>query len=105
MLVPRKHLSSDIFGLNDHDYVDIITAAHTVAQHLKAAFGAKRCGMIFEGYEIDYAHVKLIPVHEQAVTRRYILYPYRWTGFLPRDLSRISHFSVRATCVGPWPIV
>lgn len=31
VLVPRKHLSSDIFGLNDHGYVDIITAAHTVA--------------------------------------------------------------------------
>lgn len=58
-------MSSDLFGLDNQDYVGIITVAHTVARHLKVVFGVKRRGKIFEGYEIDYAHVKLIPVHEQ----------------------------------------
>ncbi|KAL9121333.1 MAG: hypothetical protein Q9187_002110 [Circinaria calcarea] len=65
VIVPRKHLSSDIFGLEDQDYADIVTAAYTVAQHLKTAFGVKKCGLFFEGYEIDYAHVKLVPIHDQ----------------------------------------
>ncbi|MCJ1471350.1 hypothetical protein MMC07_009998 [Pseudocyphellaria aurata] len=65
VLVPRKHLQSDIFRLEDQDYAGMVKAAHVVAQHLKNAFKVQRCGLIFEGYEIDYAHVKLIPVHEK----------------------------------------
>ena len=67
VLLPRKHLSSDIFSLNDQEYADIVRAAYTVAQHLKAAFDVTRCGILFEGYEIDYAHVKLVPVHDQQL--------------------------------------
>ena len=29
---------------------------------LVQAFKLETCGMVFEGFEIDYAHVKLIPV-------------------------------------------
>lgn len=65
VLVPRKHLQSDIFRLEDQEYAEIVKAAHVVAQHLKIAFNIQRCGMFFEGYEIDYAHVKLIPVLDE----------------------------------------
>ncbi len=65
VLVPRKDLSSDIFGLEDIDFKEIVQAAHKVAQHLKEAFCAKRCGIFFENFAIDYAHVKLIPVHDR----------------------------------------
>ena len=64
VLVPRRHLGSDIFGLEEQEYSGITTAAFKVAQHLKKAFDVEHCGMFFEGYEIDYAHVKLIPVHQ-----------------------------------------
>ena len=65
VLVPRKHLSSNIFSLEDEGYADIVKAAYTLAQHLKKAFGVKKCGLFFEGYEIDYAHVKLVPIHDR----------------------------------------
>lgn len=68
VIVPRKHLGSDILALSNNEYVGIVQAAYTVAQHLKEAFGVKRCGMFFEGYEIDYAHVKLVPVHCRSTT-------------------------------------
>ena len=64
VLVPRVHLSSNILALEADDYVALIGAAYTVAGVLKRAFGLERCGMIFEGFEIDYAHIKLIPIHE-----------------------------------------
>lgn len=38
-------------------------AAYTVAQPMEKAFDVRRVGMFFEGMEIDYAYVKLIPVH------------------------------------------
>lgn len=65
VVVPRKHLGSDIFALSGDEYVEMVRAAYTVAQHLKEAFGVERCGMFFEGYEIDYAHVKLVPIHDR----------------------------------------
>ena len=64
VLVPRAHLPSDIFSLDKADYAQLVEAAHTVAQVLKCAFEARRIGMIFEGFEIEYTHVKLIPVRD-----------------------------------------
>ena len=66
VLVPRKHLSSDIFRLEETDFTGIVEAAYVVAQYLKQAFNVTRCGMFFEGFEIDYAHVKLIPIQNQS---------------------------------------
>ncbi|RAL09699.1 HIT family protein [Aspergillus homomorphus CBS 101889] len=63
VVVPRVHLSSDIFSLNERDYAGLMEAAYTVGRLLIRAFGVERCGMIFEGFEIDYAHVKLVPIH------------------------------------------
>ncbi|KAL8747765.1 MAG: hypothetical protein Q9184_007555 [Pyrenodesmia sp. 2 TL-2023] len=68
VLVPRKHLSSDVFDLNDDDYTEMVTAAYQIAPHLKGAFGTTRCGMFFVGFEIDYAHIKLVPVHDHGAT-------------------------------------
>jgi hypothetical protein len=34
-----------------------------VSQQLKSSLGLKRVGVIFEGFEIDYAHAKLIPIY------------------------------------------
>ena len=68
VLVPRAHLPSDIFSLNKADYAQLITAAYTVARVLKSALGAQRIGMIFEGFEIDYTHVKLIPIRDPPAT-------------------------------------
>jgi beta-aspartyl-peptidase (threonine type) len=65
VLVARAHLPSDIFSLELGDYCSLVRSAHSVAQTLKSSLGLRRCGMIFEGLEVDYAHVKLIPIHEK----------------------------------------
>jgi len=67
VLVPREHLTSDIFSIEDTNYVNLMDASYTIAGYLMKAFGVPRCGMIFEGFEIDYAHVKLIPIHSREV--------------------------------------
>ncbi|KAL8291008.1 hypothetical protein RB600_006476 [Gaeumannomyces tritici] len=63
VLAPRKHLPGDIFSIDTPAFSELMRAAHRVAGILKEAFGTSRCGMIFEGFGIDYAHVKLIPIH------------------------------------------
>ena len=66
--MPRAHLRSDILSLDKADYSQLVEAAHAVAQVLKRSFGAEQIGMIFEGFEIDYAHVKLIPIRRTSNT-------------------------------------
>ncbi|KAF7651410.1 hypothetical protein LDENG_00111460 [Lucifuga dentata] len=62
VVVPRKPLSSDIFKLEEADYNALILATYKVAQLLKEGMRAQGVALIFEGFEIDYAHAKLIPL-------------------------------------------
>jgi diadenosine tetraphosphate (Ap4A) HIT family hydrolase len=68
VVASRKHLSSNIFELDDEDYEALVGAAHLVATILKNSMGLTECGMFFEGLEIDCAHVKLVPVIADAGT-------------------------------------
>ncbi|KAF8418617.1 putative L-asparaginase [Tirmania nivea] len=107
VLVPRQHLSSDIFQLEDNDYQDMIDAAYKVAQILKLALGCERCGMIFEGFEIDYAHIKLVPVlHESGIVPSPTEFFHEYPGFLttqrgPRktNFEELSKMKVQMACV------
>ncbi|XP_056143699.1 uncharacterized protein si:ch211-256m1.8 [Lampris incognitus] len=62
VLVPRKPLSSDIFRLQEADYNALILAAYKVAHLLEEGMKSRGVALIFEGFEIDYAHAKLIPL-------------------------------------------
>lgn len=63
VIVPRKHLSSDIFSLDDSDFEKIIEVGYKVSKQITQSLKVKSTCMIFEGFEIDYAHIKLIPVN------------------------------------------
>ncbi|KAL1277747.1 hypothetical protein QQF64_024420 [Cirrhinus molitorella] len=62
VLVPRKPLASDIFRLNKSDYTALIVAIRKVAHLLQDGMNAHGVALIFEGFEFDYAHVKLVPL-------------------------------------------
>ncbi|XP_035510912.1 uncharacterized protein LOC118323096 [Morone saxatilis] len=62
VVVPRKPLSSDIFKLEEADYKALILATQKVARLLEESMRARGVALIFEGFEIDYAHAKLIPL-------------------------------------------
>lgn len=70
VLVPRKHLSSDIFSLEIEDYKKLLRACYEVNRLLQDSMKSETCCMIFEGYEIDYAHAKLIPVLRKTNKRK-----------------------------------
>jgi beta-aspartyl-peptidase (threonine type) len=85
VLVPRRHLSSDVFSLAENDYVDLVEAAHIVADVIKRGLGVPRVGIFFEGFEIDYTHVKLIPVHSSGPLETVIppaTFHERYPGFI-----------------------
>jgi histidine triad (HIT) family protein len=63
VLVPKEHLGSDVFTLEDERYAALFLAAREVTALLKKSLGCKRVGLIAEGMAIDHAHLKLIPMH------------------------------------------
>ncbi|XP_029363932.1 uncharacterized protein LOC115047264 [Echeneis naucrates] len=62
VVVPRKPLSSDIFKLDEANYKALILATQKVSRLLEEGMRARGVALIFEGFEIDYAHAKLIPL-------------------------------------------
>jgi beta-aspartyl-peptidase (threonine type) len=63
VLVPRKHLDSDILSLSDEDFSELVSAVWDAIQVIEGSdLGAERVGLIFEGMEVDWAHAKLIPI-------------------------------------------
>ncbi|XP_028829105.1 uncharacterized protein LOC114786281 isoform X2 [Denticeps clupeoides] len=62
VLVPRRPLTSDVLRLEELDYRSLVLASRRVAQLLEKALGSWAVALIFEGFEIDYAHAKLIPL-------------------------------------------
>lgn len=80
VLVPRKHLDSDILSLPESDFEDLAGAVWDVAKVTRrsALDESVQVGLIFEGMEVDWAHAKLIPIildigktSEQPFTEKY----------------------------------
>lgn len=64
VVIPKRHHSSYLFAQDDDVVAAICVASKKVALLLdKALDGVARTGMVFEGYEVDHLHSKLIPMH------------------------------------------
>jgi diadenosine tetraphosphate (Ap4A) HIT family hydrolase len=63
VLIPKQHLPSAIFSLEEKEYQALLDSAREVAHLLERGLSCKRVAMIAEGMAIDHAHIKLIPLH------------------------------------------
>ena len=81
VLVPRKHLDSEILSLPEADFRDLAGSVYDATKVIERSdLKAERVGLIFEGMEVDWAHAKLIPIRaddgrdppEQAFTKTYL---------------------------------
>ena len=55
--------------LDDADYLAMMRTVKAVAQRINDVFKPRRVGVIIEGFEVDHAHVKLIPIDNEAELR------------------------------------
>ncbi len=63
-VIPKKHFDSDVLKMPDNILQKFIIASKKVAQVLENYFDdVGRVGLIMEGTGINYAHVKLVPMH------------------------------------------
>ena len=63
VLLTKNHYDSDVLGLDEKLYKDMLMSAKEVASLLNNSLSCKRTGLIIEGMGINHAHVKLIPMH------------------------------------------
>lgn len=64
VVIPKQHCSSYAFAQEDEVLGKLTIATKKVGLLLdKALDGVGRTAMVFEGYEIDHLHSKLIPLH------------------------------------------
>ncbi|MEH8016746.1 HIT family protein [Rheinheimera muenzenbergensis] len=64
VVIPKQHYSSYVFAQDDNVVAKLTLASKKVALLLdKALDGVARTGLVYEGYEVDHLHSKLIPMH------------------------------------------
>ncbi|XP_019627064.1 PREDICTED: uncharacterized protein LOC109471959 isoform X1 [Branchiostoma belcheri] len=84
VVVPRAHLSSDILSLPTDAYIRLLQCARTVGLLIQKGLNTEGFAIVCEGMEIDYAHVKVIPVHTTTASTEPLEPEYMETyvGFL-----------------------
>ena len=63
LIIPKNH-SESVFGLPADGYRELFDAARALEGPLLKATGAKRIGMVVEGFLVPHAHLHLVPLHE-----------------------------------------
>lgn len=63
VLIPKKHAGSDVFDMEDREYIELMKTSKKIAKKLEKGLGVKRVAMVCEGMGIDHMHVKLYPLH------------------------------------------
>jgi len=84
LLIPKKH-EDYLFELEDPHYSEIFQQAKKLAPSLKKVTGAKRIGLIVEGFLVPHVHLHLIPIHRGGE-----LDPSRAKKASPEELSQMA---------------
>jgi histidine triad (HIT) family protein len=62
LLIPKR-AGGDVFDLAPGVYAGLWDRARRLSGPLREATGAARIGVVVEGFQVDHAHVHLIPLH------------------------------------------
>ena len=63
LLVPKQHFEY-IFDLGEPLYSQIFQRAKLLAAPIRAAMGARRIGMLVEGFGVAHLHIHLVPINK-----------------------------------------
>jgi len=63
LLLPKKH-AEDLFLLPEREYARLLETARKIAPIVRRATGARRVGLVVEGFGVPHVHVHLVPVNK-----------------------------------------
>ena len=61
LVIPKKHIGSYLFDVNNEDYSNLLLIAKKVAKAIDASLKPIKTGMLVEGLEVEHVHIKLFP--------------------------------------------
>jgi histidine triad (HIT) family protein len=65
VVIPKEHTTSHFAKADTTKLLSTIEFAQKVTQQIEAKLpGVIRCEIIIEGFEVDYLHIKVIPVRQ-----------------------------------------
>ena len=71
LVVPKKHVGSNVMTLEDKEITDAMVAIRQVAKILDEKLeGNLRTTLLFEGIEVPHLHAKLIPLYKEDLANR-----------------------------------
>lgn len=62
LVVPKDH-HADVFQMPINLYNELFESARLVEPTLRSVTGAKRIGVVIEGFGIDHVHLHMIPIN------------------------------------------
>jgi histidine triad (HIT) family protein len=65
LVIPKKQIDH-LWDLPDEDYQSLMAASKKVANRLREVLAKKRVGLKVEGFEVNHAHLHLIPMDSVA---------------------------------------
>ncbi len=71
VVVPKKNPGGNYLDVADEEYAKLLLAAKKVAGLLRKAFGVQRVGLVIEGEGVPHMHIKLIPMHGNALVQEH----------------------------------
>jgi histidine triad (HIT) family protein len=84
MIIPKRHVDY-FFDLNDAEYKEIMDIAKKIQKSLLKATGAKRIGIVVEGFAVPHVHLHLVPLHKGNDTD-----PCRAKKGVPEELDEMA---------------
>src|SRR2546428_3305166 len=63
LLMPKRH-TPDLFATPDREYGRLLRLAKKVTPILRRLTGARRIGVVVEGFGVPHAHIHLVPVNK-----------------------------------------
>lgn len=63
IIIPKHH-TDYFYELPDDEYREIFEIAKKLERPLRSATGAKRIGLVVEGFAVPHAHLHLVPLHK-----------------------------------------
>ncbi|SPO41446.1 uncharacterized protein PSFLO_06928 [Pseudozyma flocculosa] len=105
VLVPRHHAASDVLGLDRAEFLALLRSTHS-ALRIFDRVDAIGVAIVMEGFEIDYAHIKLTPRFHGNKSER-CAFTHCYSGFLTSqrgpDLDAKQALDCHRLLVRVWP--
>jgi histidine triad (HIT) family protein len=65
LIIPKKHFE-DIYSIPQSLYGDLFNLVKKISFPLQKATNVKRIGLKVEGFEVNHAHVHLVPINKSG---------------------------------------